>query len=160
MAPETRSPARGHAPGDLDYSIDSTADARTLSRCAPDDNGANARAAQLGEVLEHALAAHSDADRWVAAGGAFAALLLPHEHGALTWALLRRLPEPTAVAALQAAFPAAGPPLPPLTDPQEDAAFWASRASRAELRAYTTHGFRALPPGDQRRFAAWAWRVA
>jgi hypothetical protein len=155
MAPETRSPARWHAPGE---GTCVTTYGGNIEQRLPRGNGA--RAAVLGEVLQHALAAHPDPDRWAATGTAFAALLLPHEHGALTWALLRRLPEPQAIAATQAAFPAAGPPLPPWTDPREDAAWWASRASRAELRAYTTHGFRALPPRDRRCFTAWARRVA
>ncbi len=114
----------------------------------------------LESALGAALRAHPCLDTWAEAGAAFASRLAPDEHAALAWAALRALPEDVAVSVVGTALPAAGPPLPPWSDPQEDAAHWAQLASREERRAYATAAFRRLERGDRRAFAKWAGRAA
>lgn len=120
----------------------------------------SARAQILGELVDDALATGADLDAWEAAGGACSAFLTERELLLLSWALARTLSPRAAVGIIEVAFPSSGPPIPPFTDPKADAADWAARASRDELRAYATAAFKALDRADRRRFAAWAARRA
>ncbi|WP_371061292.1 hypothetical protein [Rhodosalinus sp. 5P4] len=114
----------------------------------------------LDSAIGEALRAHPCPDSWAELGAALTSRLEPDEHAALAWAALRSLPEDVAVSVVGIALPAAGPPLPPWSDPREDADFWARLASRDERRAYATAAFRTLEPGDRRAFAKWAGRAA
>ena len=118
----------------------------------------SARAHLLGDLIDAALEAGADLSTWAAAGSAFSAFLTFGQRALLVWAVARTLSAEAAARIIEAAFPAAGPPIPPFSDPRADAAEWAARASPAELQAYVTAAFRALDPADRRRFAVWAAR--
>ncbi|WP_273524573.1 hypothetical protein [Rhodosalinus sediminis] len=156
MIHEKLAPARAHnAPGEKNYHH--AGDAGSLIERPARRN--SARAHLLGEILDDALAAGADLSTCAAAGSAFSAFLTAREIVLLSWALTRSLSPRAAAGIVEAAFPAAGPPLPPFTDPRDDAAEWASRASRAELRAYATAAFQALDRADRRAFAKRVGRL-
>lgn len=70
------------------------------------------------------------------------------------FASLVRLQPDDAELTAQAAIEHAGSPLPPFLAPMSDARFWASMASRAELKAYCWAAWEALSQRDQAAFLA------
>ncbi|GGL80322.1 hypothetical protein [Wenxinia marina] len=106
-------------------------------------------------MLGFALTTH-DFDGWDAFALVCAARLTASERAAMAWASLRSLDPDDAMAVVMTALPAAGAPMPPWTDPLEDAEWWTSRASPDELRAYLAAIFNALPRMDREDFLAFA----
>lgn len=83
----------------------------------------------------------------------FSALALSEaERASLSWAALRSLDAGHAEAVASCILSATGAPLPTFLAPMDDARWWASVASRAELKAYALSAFEALPQSDQRAF--------
>lgn len=100
----------------------------------------------------------NDAKAWEGASFVFAVRLHQGELSGLAFAALRALePEPR-----QAVFDlahwgyteGAGPPLPPWFNVMDDAHWWASYASRHELKAYALASFEAMTPRDRAAFLA------
>jgi len=153
--PGDRAPARDHnAPGENHHHHAEG----VLSLIERPARRKSVRAHLLGDIIGAALEAGSDLDEWAATGGAASAFLTIGERALLVWAVARTLSAGAAARIIEAAFPAAGPPVPPFSDPRADAAEWAANALPAELQAYVTAAFRALDPADRRRFAVWAAR--
>jgi predicted outer membrane lipoprotein len=83
----------------------------------------------------------------------FAALALTdEERAALAFAALNSLSLEHAEMASAASLRAAGAPLPPFLGGMDDARFWASCASRSELKAYAAAAYEAMTPADQAAF--------
>ena len=104
--------------------------------------------------LVYGLARHPAADGWADFATLASLRLSEAEIAGMTWAGLKALPAEIAEDVVLAAMPAAGPPMAPFCNPSDDAAWWASVASRGELRAYVTAAWRALPTRDRAAFAA------
>ena len=71
---------------------------------------------------------------------------------ALAFAALTSLDPDDATLAAESVIGAAGSPLPPFLAPMDDARFWASLATRRELKAYALASFEAMQPADQAAF--------
>ncbi len=86
------------------------------------------------------------------------ARLTERERALIANAFLRSLDpeirEGVASIALRGDRPDIGDPLPSFGNVLEDARFWASKASRRELKAYALAAFEALPQRDRRNFIA------
>ena len=85
------------------------------------------------------------------------------ERAALAWAALRSLDPETRALTVEAAFEpesGAGMPIPPLTDFEDEAAFWADRAEPDELAAYAVAIHFAMPEAKRRAFLDFAERQA
>lgn len=100
----------------------------------------------------------NDAKGWEGAAFVFAVRLHQDELSGLAFAALRAIePEPR-----QAIFDLAhwgetegvGPPLPPWFNVMPDARWWASHASRHELKAYALASFEAMTARDRAAFLA------
>lgn len=128
---------------------------KTMEKPAPGER-CRTRAGSACDALGAALALGQDADAWAAVVAIWRHRLTDAERAAVAWAALRSLPPETRAAILGAVDPEAGPPLPPLLAPMQAARWWATIASRAELRAYAAAAFQALPASDRGRFLAWA----
>lgn len=89
-------------------------------------------------------------DAWTGLAIVFRSRLHPKELAALAWAALRALDAADVKKLIAAVSGGAGIPLPPLFDPVEDAAWWASVASNEELTAYCLASFRRMPAAEQR----------
>lgn len=93
-----------------------------------------------------------DADAWQGFGLVAAARLTAQERGYLAAVTLATLPLETVEEIAAQALGAVGDPLPPFLGGMEDARFWASLASRSELKAYALACFEAMAPKDQAAF--------
>lgn len=94
-------------------------------------------------------------DGWLGFSTLIQAKLDVRERAALAYAALRSL-DPDLAARVAAAFNPAGPPLPVLFDPIEDAAWWVALATPEELRAYCLAAYLRMPRPDQRAFIEFA----
>lgn len=74
------------------------------------------------------------------------------ERGALAASVLRSMPYKDAMKTAEIALGASGGPLPAFLGGMDDARFWASCASRTELKAYALASFQAMSPQDQAAF--------
>jgi len=82
--------------------------------------------------------------------------LTPNERAALALAALNSLEPDEAEMTAAAAIGSAGAPLPPFLGGMDEARFWASYATRAELKAYTLAAFEAMQAKDQAAFLDYA----
>lgn len=81
-----------------------------------------------------------------------AKLLDEDERIAVAWAVLRSLSADQAIATTAAVLRPAGHPLPAFLGGMQDARFWASMASQAELKAYAAAAYDAMSMRDQNAF--------
>lgn len=128
---------------------------KTMEKPAPGER-CRAGADSACDALGAALVLGRDPEAWAALGAIWRHRLTEAERAAVAWAALRSLPPDARLAILGALDPNAGPPLPPIQPPMQAARWWATIASRAELRAYAAAAFQALPASDRGRFLAWA----
>ena len=113
------------------------------------------RQKRASRMLGYALVLN-DANAWQGASVVFAARLEQGELIGLAFAALRALePEPREAVfdlAHWGETEGAGPPLPPFAGVMDDARWWASFASRRELKAYALASFEAMSPRDRAAF--------
>ncbi|SLN20108.1 hypothetical protein ROJ8625_00715 [Roseivivax jejudonensis] len=93
-----------------------------------------------------------DYEDWARFSDFLAARASDEVRAALAWAALRSLEEPLAEAVAATVLGSSDGPLPAFLDPMSDARFWASVASRRELKAYASAAFEALCIRDQSAF--------
>ncbi|WP_421702112.1 hypothetical protein [Aliiroseovarius sp.] len=91
-------------------------------------------------------------DAWAAFSLVVSARLSEAERVALAYAVLSSLEHDHAEATAATALRSAGSPLPPFLGGLDDARFWASLASRSELKAYALASFEAMSLKDQAAF--------
>ncbi|MCG7623009.1 hypothetical protein [Epibacterium sp. Ofav1-8] len=92
------------------------------------------------------------ADAWSGFSLVAARRLSETERAALAFSALNSLELDHAEMTAAASIGSAGTPLPPFLGGMEDARFWASYASRSELKAYALACFNAMPASDQAAF--------
>ena len=105
------------------------------------------------KMLGYAL---TNPELWAATGLVWAVRLTPNERAALAFAALNSLEPDDAERTAAAAIGSAGAPLPPFLGGMDEARFWASYATRAELKAYTLAAFEAMQAKDQAAFLDYA----
>jgi hypothetical protein len=91
-------------------------------------------------------------EAWAGFSFVAAVRLTPAERAQLASAVLAALRPDLAEEVASASLGAAGRPLPSFLGGMEDARFWASMASRRELKAYALAAFGAMGPKDQAAF--------
>ena len=106
---------------------------------------------RLSKVLGYALTL-GPGTGWQAFSAIAAAYLSDQEKVSLAFAALSALDPDLAEQTAAAALNAAGAPLPPFLGGMDDARYWASIASRSELKAYALAAHDALSPRDQAAF--------
>lgn len=95
----------------------------------------------------------SDENSWRGLAVILAAQITPEERAALSWASLRSLDAPEQVEMVaEAVLPHAGYPLQTFLNPMSDARWWASCASRSEIKAYAIAAHDAMNFADQMAF--------
>lgn len=92
-------------------------------------------------------------DAWAKFSHLAALHMADEERAALAWAALRSLSPDQARATAAAALRPSGDPLPAFLGGMHDARFWASIASRAELKAYAVAAHDAMSTRDQVAFS-------
>lgn len=102
-------------------------------------------------MLGHCLTL-GNADAWSDFSFVAAVRLSETERAGLACSALNSLGADHAEMAAAASIGSAGAPLPPFLGGMGDARFWASYASRSELKAYALAAFEAMSAGDQAGF--------
>lgn len=92
------------------------------------------------------------ADAWSDFSFVAAVRLSETERAALAFAALNSLDLDQAEATAVASIGCAGAPLPPFLGGMDEARFWASYASRSELKAYALASFEAMSAKDRAAF--------
>lgn len=93
-----------------------------------------------------------EAEAWGGFSTVCRARLTVCERAGMAVAALRSLPDEYALETAAAALGSQCGPLPPFLGGMEDARFWASYATRQELKAYGLACFEAMAPQDQAAF--------
>ncbi|WP_420023251.1 hypothetical protein ACN9JG_00105 [Cereibacter azotoformans] len=93
-----------------------------------------------------------DAEGWTDFGIVACAKLTERERLSLAVAALATLPAETIIEAASFCLGPAGVPLPPFLGGMDEARFWASCATRAELKAHALAAFEAMSPKDRLAF--------
>lgn len=91
-------------------------------------------------------------DAWLSLPVVLKARFEPHQRAALAFSALNSLDLDQAEMTAAASIGSAGAPLPPFLGGMDEARFWASYASRFELKAYALASFEAMSAKDQAAF--------
>lgn len=92
------------------------------------------------------------AESWSGFSTTAAARLTAAERGALAFSALKSLTPDQAETTATAAINGAGAPLPPFLGGMNEARFWASCATRSELKTHAVAAFEAMNAADQAAF--------
>jgi len=92
------------------------------------------------------------ADAWAGFSVVAAARMAETERAALAFAALNSLDQEHAEMTAAASLSSAGAPLPPFLGGMDDARFWASWASRSELKTHALAAYEAMSAKDQLAF--------
>ncbi|WP_124254500.1 hypothetical protein [Cereibacter sphaeroides] len=93
-----------------------------------------------------------DVEAWTAFGVVACAKLAERERLSLAVAALATLPDDRIIEAASFCLGPTGAPLPPFLGGMDEARFWASCATRAELKAHALAAFEAMSPKDRLAF--------
>lgn len=93
-----------------------------------------------------------ESSAWIGLSTVLRARLEPHQRAAMAYASLRSLDPEQVAAVVAAVLPVSQPPIEPLHDYLDEAAFWADMADLEALEAYCLASFNAMPRPRQAAF--------